>query len=125
MAKVLVIDDDDSVRSFLCRALGQAGHQAFGAENGRAGMEAILGTRFHVVICDMMMPVQPGTDTIQQIRELDPSLPVIAISGAFGPDGGSPLIEARALGADLALAKPFTIESLLAAIEEAFDRGIA
>ena len=125
MAKILVIDDDASVRSVVSRILQEAGYETETATNGLEGIEAMSRTRFALVICDMLMPVQEGIETIQEIRRAGANIPIIAISGAFGDEGYTPLDDARAIGADLAIAKPFTIEKLLAAVDEAFERGHA
>ena len=125
MAKILVIDDDASVRTVVSRILERAGYETETAANGLEGIEAMRRTRFALVICDMLMPVQEGIETIQEIRSAGANIPIIAISGAFGDEGYSPLDDARAIGADVAVAKPFTVEELLAAVDEAFERGHA
>ena len=125
MAKVLVIDDDPGVRQVIRNILEEWGHEAFEAENGREGVDAITRTRFSVVICDMVMPVQEGVETIQQIRALDPVVPLIAISGVFAGDDSSLMDRARMMGADTAVAKPFGAEELLTAIDDVLDRRLA
>ena len=77
------------------------------------------------MICDILMPVQNGIETIQQIRELDANLPIIAISGARGDDNFSPLDDAMALGADRTVKEPFTVAQLMAAVDDVLDRGRA
>jgi CheY-like chemotaxis protein len=118
MAKVLVIDDDEGVRASVSRILASGGHDAVVAVNGLDGIDALIRTRFDVVITDILMPVQEGIETIQRVRELDPEMPIIAISGAFGQDDFSALDDAKLIGADVAIEKPFTVEELLEAIAE-------
>lgn len=125
MAKILVIDDDPAVLRSLRSMLERGGHQAAVAENGLIGLKLLRTERFAVVICDLFMPVQEGMETIQQIREVDARVPIIAISGAFVHDGSSPLEDARLLGADAAIAKPFTMAALLDTVEDTLDRGHA
>ena len=50
------------------------------------GADTLNGTPFDLVICDMLAPAQDGVETMQQIREMDPTIPIIAISGAFGSE---------------------------------------
>ena len=123
MAKVLVIDDDAGVRGVICHVLAGRGHEAVEAANGSDGIDALIDTHFAVVICDMLMPVQDGIETIQQIRELDAKIPIIAISGARGGESFSPLDDALALGADRTVKKPFTVAQLMAAVDDMLDRG--
>lgn len=86
MAKVLVIEDDPNLRGLICRVLATREHEAIEAVDGKEGIAAFGRTQFDLVICDMIMPVQDGFETIQQIRNLDASVPVVAISGAPGVD---------------------------------------
>lgn len=125
MAKILVIDDDPSVLRALAAMLERGGYEPVTAENGLLGIEALARDRFAAVICDLFMPVQEGMETIQRIREADARIPIVAISGHFVNDGESPLEDARLLGADAAIAKPFSYETLIDTIEDALDRGQA
>jgi CheY-like chemotaxis protein len=124
MAKILVIDDDPAVLRTLRTMLEKGGHQAVTAENGLIGIGKLKSDLFAAVICDLFMPVQEGMETIQKIRDMDARIPIVAISGAFVPEG-SPLDDARLLGADAALPKPFTYDQLLDTVEDALDRGEA
>jgi CheY-like chemotaxis protein len=125
MAKVLVIDDDAAMRGLICQFLAGRGHEGVEAANGMEGMVALAHTRFDLVICDMLMPVQDGIETIQQIRELEAKIPIIAISGARGGDNFSPLDDAMALGADRSVKKPFTVGQLMAAVDDVLDSNQA
>ena len=125
MANVLVIDDDSVERGVICHVLAGRGHKGVEAGNGMEGMVALAHTRFDLVICDMLMPVQDGIETIQQIRNLYDNIPIIAISGARGGDKFSPLDDAMALGADRSVKKPFTVAQLMAAVDDVLDRGQA
>ena len=120
MAKVLVIDDHAGTRGVIRFFLAQGGHETVEAVNGWEGIEAIAHTHFAVVICDMHLPIEWGLETI---RDLDPGLPIIAVSGASEDDNFSPLDHARAIGADAAVSKPFSAEKLLAAVDALLDLG--
>lgn len=123
MAKVLVIDDDDGVRVAVSRILTNAGHDTVLAVNGLDGIDALIRTRFDLVITDLLMPIQEGIETIQRVRELDASIAIIAISGAFGQDNFSALDDARMIGADLTVEKPFTPDVLLEAVGQVLKKG--
>ena len=109
MAKVLVIDDDAAMRGVICHLLAGRGHEGVEAASGGDGIDALIDTHFALVICEIMMPVQDGIETIQLIQELDTKIPIIAISGARGGDSFSPLEDAMALGADRTVKKPFSV----------------
>ncbi len=119
MARILVIDDDELLLHTVREMLEDAGHNVAVACNGSAGL-AILGKgSFDLVITDITMPKKEGIQTIHEITELQPQLPIIAISG--GSRMGrldSYLPTAQALGAVRTLAKPFRLEELLATVSE-------
>lgn len=117
MAKVLIIEDNDAVRSVACRVLRSAGHELFEARDGIEGVEVARRERPELIVTDLFMPRQEGVETIRQIRELDASIPIIAISSLPSWGDEKPLENARQVGADLALEKPFSIQALLEAVE--------
>jgi CheY-like chemotaxis protein len=117
MAKVLVIEDDSSVRSVICRALQRVGHTVLEAVDGRDGFDQVLRHKLDVVVTDILMPRQEGIETIQQIKRLEPELPIIAISGVMREGAFSVLDDAVLIGADLALEKPFDAMALIEAVE--------
>lgn len=119
MARILVIDDDDFVRTLVKRALTRDGHTVVDAADGDAGMELLREGGWDLVVTDIVMPGKEGIELIMEIREGSPDLPILAISGGGGgtaPQG--PLRDARMLGADAALAKPFELEALSRLVSE-------
>src|SRR5438309_11667460 len=88
MARIIVIDDNDAVRSTMRRALEPTGHQVLEASDGEAGMKLLAETGADLVITDIFMPGQDGIVTLRRIRKEFPSVRVIAVSGgdATGPD---------------------------------------
>ena len=77
MAKVLVIDEDSSMRGVISRILTVRGHEAVEALSMRNGSELLIDTRFDLVITDLSKPVQD--EAIRQIRALDADVSIIAI----------------------------------------------
>lgn len=121
MARILIIDDEALVRYTIRDALGEAGHEVSEAENGEVGLARLAAAPVDLVITDILMPEKEGLATIGEIKARWPALPVIAISGG-GRVGKSGFAEAAtALGADAALAKPFTAAELLAAVRECLE----
>ena len=121
MAKVLVIDEDSSMRGVISRILTVRGHEAVEALSMRNGSEFLIDTRFDLVITDLSMPVQD--EAIPQIRALDADIPIIAISGMSGMGFFSPRDNALAMGADRTVKKPFTVGQLTAAVDDLSDRS--
>jgi DNA-binding response OmpR family regulator len=113
MATILLIEDDDSVRSALRRGLLRNGHVVEEARNGREGMDIFGRTPIDLVITDLLMPVQEGIETIVSIREVSESVPIIAISGSVDLS----LEDAVLIGATFSFSKPFSIDDLLATVD--------
>lgn len=107
-ARILVIEDDDSIRDYLCRILEKAGHQVIGAENGKQGIVLYREHNSDLVITDIIMPEMEGIETILNIRSDCPEAKIIAISG-----GGNKMSIATCLatgeiaGAVKTIPKPF------------------
>jgi CheY-like chemotaxis protein len=122
MAKVLVIEDNDGVRSLICRALQRVGHICVEAKDGREGFDLVVRHKLDLVITDLLMPKQEGIETIEQIKELEPDLPIIAISGVVRDGEFSVLDDAMLMGADAALEKPFDATSLVEVVERLLNK---
>jgi|ERR1041385_75802 CheY-like chemotaxis protein len=117
MARILIIDDEASVRAALEQILKKAGHTLLLASDGQEGVRQHQMQPADLVITDLFMPNQDGVETILDFRRLAPQMPIIAISGnALGSD----MLEvAKQLGAVAVLEKPFATEELLAAVNKA------
>src|SRR3982074_3165997 len=81
MARILVIDDQESIRRVVRRALEQDGHEVFDASDGEVGMEILESQRFDAANTAIFMPVQAGIVTLRQVRKRFPKVKVIVISG--------------------------------------------
>lgn len=81
-------------------------------------MEAAVREKPDMVITDIFMPEQEGIETIKRIRELEPHLPIIVISGLSRWGDYVPLDEALAVGANVALEKLLSLNALLSAVKE-------
>jgi DNA-binding NtrC family response regulator len=119
MAKILVIDDDPSVRLALARALKLAGHNVAVAGQGDEGIRSFHEAPADVIITDIFMPEYDGIQLISYFRKFFPGLPIIAMSG--NPHGDM-LEVARKLGVVAALEKPFALKDLFSAIGEALKQ---
>jgi len=119
MARILVIEDDEGVRSTMRQLLERAGHSVLDAPNGRDGATMFKeNTDVDLVITDMIMPEQEGVQTIQQILADRPATRIIAMSGGGRAKYFGFLGVAKALGALYTLTKPFTRQQLLETVEQ-------
>lgn len=123
MARILLIDDDDSLRAMLGIYLARAGHTVIQAHDGQEGLELFPATAADLVITDMMMPKKDGLEVLRALRDNQPPVKIIAMSGGGRPDEEHPLVTARTLGAVRVLAKPFTCDVLKAVINEVLPNG--
>ncbi len=111
MDRVLVIDDDGSVRIALRLLLEGLGCSVVEAGNGRDGLDAAHRDRPNLILCDLDMPVMDGFETLRQIRR-DPALcqvPVIVVSGLITRKSEE---QVTSLGANAILRKPFSFDLL-------------
>lgn len=118
MARVLIVDDNESDRLLQTRVLERAGHQLFFAREGEEAYKLFLRKQIEVVVTDLQMPNVDGLELIAEIKSLFPDVSIIAVSGA-GSDG---LETAELLGAFRTLAKPVEPDDLVAAVAEAATR---
>ena len=118
MATILVIEDDAMVRKFIVEALTNSGHHVLEADHGHAAAETVREHVVQLVITDIIMPEKDGLEVILELRQVFPSLKVIAISGGGLGDPTSYLRSASMLGADCVLAKPFSCSELLLAVDQ-------
>jgi two-component system chemotaxis response regulator CheY len=116
MARILVIDDESMVRTFLRDVLEGAGHEVREGANGDEAVAAFGDFKPEILIVDLIMPEQDGLYAIREIRRSMPETKVIAISGMHSLAGFDYLKPAVKLGADLALYKPFSPKDLLRSI---------
>ena len=120
MTSVLLIDDDEYVVQLIAKVLTQKGYDVYCASNGEEGLEILSEKRnaIDIVVCDLLMPVKEGIETIMDIRRKRPRLPIIAISGGGRNNRQDILDAAQKLGASAALPKPFRPKDLI----ELFDK---
>lgn len=122
MARILVIDDDPALRGVMRRILEREGHTVLEADDGVRGVELVEEAPPDAVVTDLLMPEKEGIETIMELRERFPDVPIVAVSGAGG-EGGGPLVDAELLGASVTLSKPFTVEDFARAVESVLNRA--
>lgn len=121
MGRILVIDDDASVRDAMAFLLRMHGHDIFVAGEGHAGLATLETTPVDLVIVDRHMPKMDGLEVIKSIRGKLPALPIIAMSGSI-VDGDFVVPRALAsgpgFGAIKTLPKPLRAETLLSLVDD-------
>jgi len=111
---ILVVDDDNDVRTMIGRALRELGYRVGEAADGPAALAAIEAEKPALVILDYMMPGMDGAEVAREIANRDPDLPII-----FSTGHGALRMLRNAAGEDAAiLEKPFGLMELDALIEE-------
>ena len=118
MARILVIDDDSTLRALLRRFLEKAGHEVAEAANGRIALEMQRAKPADLIITDIFMPEKEGTEFIMDMSDEFPKVKVIAISGGGSIPDVDFLKLAKNLGALKTFKKPFSQQEILAAVEE-------
>jgi DNA-binding response OmpR family regulator len=118
MSRILVVEDDAPFREMLRKVLERAGHEVEEAKNGSVALERYRQQTSDLIITDLVMPDKEGIETIIDFRRLNPGVKIIAISGGGQVKPKVTLAMALRLGASRALAKPFTPQELLAAVDE-------
>ena len=118
LRKVLLIDDDDSLRRVTEYSLHSAGFHVLSAVNGKQGLDAFRADLPQVVITDIQMPGLSGYDVLQQIKTERPETIVIVITAFSSVEKA---VEAMKQGAYDYLAKPFSRDELVLVVEKAFN----
>ena len=121
MPGVLIVEDDKELREMLKMSLLRRNFTVLEAENGKEAITHFKPSLTDLVVTDLIMPEEDGLKVIIKLRELKPSIKIIAISGGGKVGPGSYLNLAKALGADAIYSKPFSINDLTTKIEQLLD----
>lgn len=120
---ILIIDDNAQYRSMLSEMLDVDGYHVLTAENGNLALKSLEEARVDLVITDILMPEKGGVETIIELRQKFPNLPVIAMSGG-GRTGNMDFLEiARNVGVQATLTKPIELDTLLDTVSQALSQS--
>ena len=120
MARILIVDDEKSIRETLKEILEYEGYEIEQAENGEVAFKQIKKYNYDVVLCDIKMPKMDGIELLSKAAELAPELPFIMISGHGTMETA---IEATKKGAFDFISKPPDLNKLLITVRNAVDKN--
>lgn len=120
MSNILIIDDEKAIRKTLSEILSYEGYKIEEAGDGEEGLRKFRDKTYEVVLCDIKMPKIDGIEFLDKVRELNPDVPVIMISGHGTIETA---VEAVKKGAYDYIAKPPDLNRLLITIRNAMDRN--
>jgi len=118
--RVLVIEDDDKIASFVTNGLKQAGFDTSRAANGADGLRLALNDHYDVAVVDVMLPKLDGLGLIEELRRQRVNTPVIILSAKRSVDDR---IKGLQTGGDDYLVKPFSFSELLARVQALLRRA--
>lgn len=120
MSRILVIDDERSIRNTLKDILEFEKYQVDLAEDGFKALELLKSNEYDVVLCDIKMPGMDGIEVLQKVEELKPDTPVVMISGHGNIDTA---VESIKKGAFDFIEKPLDLNRLLITLRNALDKS--
>src|SRR5690606_21635543 len=115
-SKILIIEDNRDMQSFLQELMVREGYEVFLAENGKVGIEKGLEIIPDLIITDVMMPIMDGFQVVQEIKSSEKTdhIPIIALTAKASFDSK---LEGLTHGADDYISKPFSSDELLLRIK--------
>ena len=121
MSRILVIDDDATLRGLIVKVLQRAAFEVLAASSGEAALQLIGSSSTNLVLCDVNMPGMNGYEVLERVRTLaaTSAVPVILMTGDSGDNDVQHGMER---GADDYLPKPFDMGVLLAAVGAVLER---
>ena len=110
---VLIVDDESAIRKLLVRSVGPLGVRATTAKDGNEAIEKFSQDRFDLVLLDLVMPGLDGVETLRRIKEINPKVSVVIITGY--PDSEL-LDQALSIGPFAVMRKPFSQDDIQSAV---------
>jgi DNA-binding response OmpR family regulator len=117
--KILVVDDESSIREALSKVLRAEDYEVVSAENGQEAIEKFGAEKIDLLLLDLGLPVKDGWGTLIWLAQVNPLLPVIIITGRHAQRE-----LAEKMGADGLMEKPLNVPCLLQTIRELVDEPV-
>ena len=121
MAKILIIEDEASIRRVLCKIIAEENseYKVFDAEDGVQGLEKVKNEDFDLILCDIKMPKMDGVEVLEAVKKIKPEIPVVMISGHGDLETA---ITTMRLGAFDYISKPPDLNRLLNTVRNALEK---
>jgi len=121
MSKILIIEDEDSIRRVLVKILSEENenYKVEEAPDGKIGFEKIKNEDFDLVLCDIKMPKMSGEELLEAVKKIKPEIPIVMISGHGDLETA---VNTMRLGAFDYISKPPDLNRLLNTVRNALDR---
>ena len=117
--RILVIDDEDTIRELVCNLLGSLGYEVLQAVDGETGLELYREHAYCLVITDITLPVMDGFEVIEAMRKEDTDTPIIVLAGT----DDETLEKALERGASAVVHKPFRVQELVSTVAVLIAQG--
>ncbi len=111
---ILLVEDDERISGFVARALREEGHVVDVAADGKAGLTRATSESYDVIVLDRMLPLLDGLKVLQALRAMDDHTPILILSALGDSDER---VRGLRAGGDDYLAKPFSLDELVARVE--------
>jgi DNA-binding NtrC family response regulator len=113
-SRILVVDDEDALRTVLSSELSSSGYDVTTATDGDEAIAAVDNKKFHLILLDIKMPRVDGFEVLKYVKKSHPSVKVIMLTGFADLKNA---IESKKLGAEDFVSKPYDLVDLLTTIE--------
>jgi DNA-binding NtrC family response regulator len=117
--RILIVDDEEGMRRLLSRVLTREGYDTSTVSSGAEALRLVANERFDLVVTDIKMPEMDGLQLLEELKEYEPSLPIIVIT-AYGTIENA--VQALRSGAYDYIAKPFENDEIKLTVAKAFER---
>jgi len=117
--RIIVVDDEDSVRKRCVRLLAKRGFQAVGATDGAVALDMVRRNACDIMLVDIRMPGMDGIKLLEHVKAFNPEVDVIMMTGYAAVDSA---VKAMKCGACDYLTKPFELDQLLQAVRAVVAR---
>ena len=118
--KILIVDDEESIRNVLEKLLIYEKYSTLAVSDGKGAIEAVNSEMVDIVLLDIKMPGMDGIEVLKRIKEIDPTLPVVIVSGHGTIETA---VEATKLGAFDFIEKPIDMDRVLLTVRNGIKQG--
>lgn len=118
-ANILIVDDEKGIREGCRRILSSEGFSVDTAENGKLGLDKAKENSYDLILVDLMMPVMGGLEMMEQVKQIDPGIILVVITGFATVETA---VDAMKHGAYDYIPKPFNPDQLMAVINRGLDK---